>query len=73
MNKEAFFTDIKNVLEIEGNVNEKTPIYLGSMEILSVIAFIDENFETQVKTSDLKAISTLGELVEFIGNENFKP
>lgn len=71
MERNEFYQKLKETLEIDGEVNENTSLNLSSLEMLTVIAFIDENFDKQVKAVDLRNISTVHDLIQIIGLENF--
>jgi acyl carrier protein len=66
MTKEDFFRELEDILEIE-NLTEDTPLSLSSLQVLGVIAFIDENFDKQVKASELRNIQSVSDLVSLIG------
>ena len=63
---------IKDILEIEDQVVElDTPLHISSLGTLSLIVFIDENFDKQFKASELREVNTIGDLVKLIGKEYF--
>ncbi|MDN3695227.1 phosphopantetheine-binding protein [Chryseobacterium tructae] len=43
-----------------------------SISLLSVIAFVDENFNKKVDTKHFKDIETVSDLRDLIGKENFE-
>lgn len=43
-----------------------------SISLLSVIAFVDENFNKKIDTKQFKDIETVSDLVNIIGKENFE-
>jgi len=72
MKKKDFFTEIAEVLELsDSNINELTAISLDSMQILSLIAFVDEKFEKQLKITELKGVKLISDLMLAIGAECF--
>lgn len=72
MEKNIFYGEIKDILEIEDDViHEETEIQLTSLSTLSIMAFIDENFEKQVKPTDLQKVTSVRNLMDLIGRENF--
>lgn len=72
MKKNDFYIEIKQAFELDDKtVNEKTPIHLSSLQILSFIAFADEKFEKQIKIIDLMEVKTISDLMTVIGTENF--
>jgi acyl carrier protein len=71
MKKLDFYSELKDALMIdEVEFNDKTGINLTSLATLSVIALIDENFDKQVKASDLKNVRVVSDLINLIGSEN---
>ena len=69
MKKIDFITELKELLEIEGELLETTPLYLTSLSTLTLIVFLDENFNKRVKAADLKNITTISDLISLIGSE----
>jgi acyl carrier protein len=43
-----------------------------SISLLSVIAFVDENFNKKIDTKQFKDIETVSDLADLIGKENFE-
>jgi acyl carrier protein len=43
-----------------------------SISLLSVIAFVDENFNKKIDTKQFKDIETVSDLVDIIGKENLE-
>lgn len=71
MDRNLFFTELKDILEIEDEtLKEESEIHLTSLSTLSIMAFVYENFEKQVKASDLRNIGCIQDLINLIGNEN---
>ena len=70
MKKQEFYFALEEYLEIE-NLKESSNLDLTSMDILSVIALVDENFDKQLKASDLKSVKSVLGLMKLIGQENF--
>jgi acyl carrier protein len=71
MKKSDFFLELKDALMSEDDeINENTEIHLTSLTTLSIIAFIDENFDKQVKSVDLKSVRNVSRLIDLIGREN---
>jgi acyl carrier protein len=72
MDRNIFFNELKDILEIEEEIIiEESEIHLTSLSMLSIMAFIYENFEKQIKPSDLHKISCVKDLMNLIGYENF--
>lgn len=72
MNKNTFFEELKNTLELTSEVTEITELHLSSLETLTVIAFVDENFDMQIKAADLKNIKSVNDLMVLIGNDKIQ-
>lgn len=72
MERMNFFDQLKDVLELDGIVNENTILHLTSLATLSVIVFVDENFDRQIKATDLKNVSSVLTLMELIGIEKIR-
>ena len=71
MERINFFDQLKDVLELDGIVNENTILHLTSLATLSVIVLVDENFDKQIKATDLKNVSSVQGLMDLIGINNF--
>jgi acyl carrier protein len=52
--------------------DDTTEIHLSSLSTLSLIAFIDENFDKQVKASELRNLHSVKDLIQLIGEENIE-
>ena len=73
MKKINFLGELKEMLEIEDeNFSDDAPINLTSLGTLSVIVFVDENFNKQIKADDLKKVRSPKDLMMMIGIENFE-
>ena len=71
MERINFFDQLKDVLELDGIVKENTILHLTSLATLSVIVLVDENFDKQIKATDLKNVSSVQGLMDLIGINNF--
>jgi acyl carrier protein len=72
MDKNTLFNELTDILEPEDSFdNEKSIIHLTSLSTLSIMAFIYENFEKQVKVSELQKLVTIEDLMNLIGKEKF--
>jgi acyl carrier protein len=72
MNKETFFNELIDILELDdSSVNEESEIHLTSLSTLSVMAFVYDNFEKQVKASDLQKVDYVKDLIDLIGSDKF--
>jgi len=65
MTKEIFLTKLEEVIEIE-QLTENSPLILDSMQSLGIIVFVDENFDKQLKTTDIRNIQSVSDLIELI-------
>lgn len=70
MKKKDFFASLEDYLELS-NLSENSILELTSLGVLSVIALVDENFDKQLKASELKDIKSVSELINLIGSDNF--
>lgn len=71
MEKSLFFNELRDILESDDeNLNENSPIMLTSLSILSVMAFVYENFDKQVKPLELHKIQYVRDLISLIGDVN---
>lgn len=76
MKKEVFFTELAEQLEIdEIKFSENTILTdldsFDSMAVMSIIAFVDDNFNMQLSAQQLKSITTIESLMRLIGVEKF--
>jgi len=69
MNKEEFFEELKELLEVEDNLTENYELQIDSLDLLSLIAFLDEKFGIQKNAEELKNISSVREIINLIGEE----
>lgn len=73
MKKTDLINGIKEILEMEDQVLEiDTPLHITSLGTLSLIVFIDENFNKQYKASELRGVNTINDLVKLIGTDHFE-
>jgi len=61
--KEVDFTVDKQLKSIPG---------YDSMAIMSMIAFVDENFNMKISATQIKSLSDFDSLINLIGNEKFE-
>jgi len=69
MNKEEFLKKLEDVLEME-NVTEATSISLTSLQTLSFVAFVEDNYNKQLNQAELVKMSecqTVEDLISLIG------
>jgi acyl carrier protein len=73
MKKEDFFRRLERELEIDKNkITGNTPLHLTSLNHLSLVSLIDENFGVRVKSHDLKEVDTVDKLITLIGRDKFE-
>ena len=72
MDQANFVKGIQEILEIEDiEILIDTPLNITSLGILSLMVYIDENFNKRCKTSDLSKVECLRDLMQLIGKEHF--
>ena len=77
MKKLEFIDKLKQILEFEDQkVNEMTDLRdleeYDSLSIISIIAFVDEEFEKKLSGEQLSEITTVKSLIELIGLDHFE-
>jgi acyl carrier protein len=77
MEKKEFYNRFIEFLEIESvsSVDKSTKLKdldeYDSFFVLTIVAFVDENFSTNLTSKQLNEIENLGELMALIGNDKF--
>lgn len=75
MDKNNFFFRLKEDLEIEKEVNEKTNFKeldeWDSMAAMVLIALVNEEFSITLNSDDIENITTINSLIERIGVDKF--
>lgn len=72
MKKSELISKVKEALEIEDTIfNETTSLSFSSMDVLSLIILVDENFNMQLKAADINRVKTISDLMSLIGNDKF--
>ncbi|HVD98340.1 MAG TPA: acyl carrier protein [Cytophagaceae bacterium] len=76
MKTNEFIDKLKESLEIEDiQVSPTTELKslegYDSLSILSLIALIDENFDTSLTANQFKSLTTVQSLIDLIGKEHF--
>lgn len=69
MEKSVFLKKIKEWLDLKEEVNENTSLHVTSIVTLSIIAFIDKNYNKQIDPEYLKNVSTISDLMKLIDLE----
>jgi|BarGraNGADG00312_1021997.scaffolds.fasta_scaffold02408_2 acyl carrier protein len=73
MKKAEFLKKLNDTLEIsDSDLTEKTTFNLTSIMNLSLIVFLDENFDLRVKGKDLKEIDSVEKIISLIGVDKFE-
>lgn len=70
MKRSDFFSELKDALMIDDDLNDNSEIHLTSLSTLSIIAFLDENFDRQAKASDIRNVHSVADLIMLIGKEH---
>lgn len=78
MNRTDFFKELKEVLEIDDvELSEQTDLKniedfaFDSLAVMTLVAFVHENFEKQFNAMQINQVSTVRSLMELIGLDNF--
>jgi len=71
MNKKEFLLEIQDIMLLD-EINETTEIEVDSMASLLLIAFLDEEFSILIDQEQIKSIKSVSNIIELIGDENFK-
>ncbi|MBE4950156.1 phosphopantetheine-binding protein [Chryseobacterium culicis] len=76
MKTSVFLEKLQEELEEDNALTTETNLKAlesyDSISLLSVIAFVDENFNKKVDTKHFKDIETVSDLMDVIGKENFE-
>lgn len=77
MNTQIFLDLLEEYLETEDTKLSANTVLndleeYDSLGVLSIISLIDEEFGKKITANDLEKISTVGDLMAFIGNEQFE-
>lgn len=71
MKKNDFLKKVNEILEIDiKSLDEE--IKIDSIGVMSLIAFIDENFDKTIKMDQFDNVKSLNDLIKVIGEENFE-
>lgn len=77
MNKNEFFKEIEDLLELEGELesNADTTIEdifeIDSLAHITLISFVKDELGVELKAEDFSNFDTLNDLVKAIGEEKF--
>ncbi|MGA1977592.1 MAG: hypothetical protein ABSG89_07020 [Bacteroidales bacterium] len=72
MERNIFFERLSEIFEHDSELDEETSLNLTSLTTLSIIVFIDENFNKRIKASELKNITKVKDIIRLIGEDNIK-
>lgn len=73
MKKQEFLKRLNDTLEIsDSDLTEKSTFNLTSIMVLSLIVFLDENFNIRVTGKDLQGIDSIEKVIQLIGNDNLE-
>ncbi|KZS41451.1 hypothetical protein AWE51_22370 [Aquimarina aggregata] len=71
MNKQDFFEELQELLELDFTLTETTVIgEIDSLNLLSLITFLDENFDIQKTGEELKSITSVKNIIDLIGEDS---
>ncbi len=62
-----FLNGLKETLDLTADITLDTQLDIDSLGIMSIIAFVDENFGKRFKGVDIKSINTPMDLIKLIG------
>ncbi|WP_419869188.1 phosphopantetheine-binding protein [Chryseobacterium sp. CT-SW4] len=76
MNKLLFLKKLQEELEEDETLTVETQLKnlesYDSISLLTIIAFVDENFSKKIDAKQFKNIETVSDLMNVIGEENFE-
>lgn len=76
MKKHEFLEKLQEELEedetLTVDTNLKSLESYDSLALLTIIAFVDENFDKKIEAKHFKDITTVQDLMNIIGTENFE-
>ena len=70
MNKQDFFRELQELFEMEDDLTDSSELEIDSLELLSLIVFLDENFSIQKTAEELKDISSVHDIINLVGEDN---
>jgi acyl carrier protein len=75
MNKAEFMNGLKEAMELESEINENTLIkdleVWDSINAMILKAFISSNFSVNLSKEDIESFTSVGSIIEKIGNDKF--
>jgi acyl carrier protein len=76
MKKDVFLNELAEVLEVEDmELTEETNLNdleeYDSLAVMSLVAFIDENFDKKLSAAQFTDVTTVKSLMKLIGLKNF--
>ena len=70
MNRQDFFRELQELFEMEDDLTDSSELEIDSLELLSLIVFLDENFSIQKTAEELKDISYVHDIINLVGEDN---
>ena len=70
MNRQDFFRELQELFEMEDDLTDSSELEIDSLELLSLIVFLDENFSIQKTAEELKDISSVHDIINLVGEDN---
>lgn len=71
MKKIEFLNKINEILETDIKTFEEE-IKIDSIGVMSLIAFIDENFDKTIKMEQFDSVKSINDLINIIGQDKFE-
>ena len=65
------FLEIKSISTFDEHTNLKSLEEYDSFMLMTIIAYVDDNFSTKITASQLKEITTIKSLMEIVGLKKF--
>lgn len=72
MKKEDFFNKLEDLFEIDEKLDDDSHLDLESIDILGLVAFLDENFSVNKTAEELNNITTVKNIIEVIGKDKLE-
>lgn len=66
------FLEAESVESFNSDTNLKNLEEYDSLMIMSIIAFIDDNFSTKLTADQLNDLETISDLIELVGKDKFE-
>ena len=69
MTQEEFLNELSELLELYDDLKLDTRIELESIEVLSIIAFLDENFGVKASAKELDKVKTVQDILNLVSTD----